>query len=101
MIYDSRTDTVKLHHKDKVYLAGALGVINALARCEPTSRRRAEYEEMGNCLGNAMDLLGVAGDEHLKRADKEPEPAKQPRTAAEVAQQKRLDPTDNGVDPPY
>lgn len=89
MIYDSRTDTVKLHHKDKVYLAGALGVVRAYRKCTGDERLGRLLTEMEAMCG----LTGVAGDEHLKRAEKEPEP--------KAATQKRLNPEDDGVTPPY
>lgn len=78
MIYDSRTDTVRLHHKDKVYLAGALGVLKALKRCEPDDEYGAVAEGVYDDLRSITERLGVVGDEHLKRPDKAdaPEPMK-------------------------
>ena len=71
MIFDSRTDSVKLHHKDKVYLSGALGVLKALGRCEPDTMRHDEVMQLYMDLNEVCRRhYGIFGDEHLKRPQK-------------------------------
>ena len=67
MIYDSRTDTVKLHHKDKVYLAGALGVLKALCKVEGTDDETRQFIDY---FAHVLAKYRVYGDEHLKRPEK-------------------------------
>lgn len=83
MIFDSRTDTVKLHHADKRFLAGARGVLRSLARIAADEDAVAILTR----LPNLFDRYGIEGDEHLRREEK--------------AETKSLLPPDDGRTPPY